>query len=173
MSDIQTLAPSGRGRRLRAVFLQPPAFFVKQIELTQNISQTIIPPFAQRLPLGEVQRRSRTRYRYANGGSRRSDFSVCRASCYNGEAAREQGVSPMSDCRGNPPLGSPVAYGGKPAYSAGFTATHWLLCAWSGSLFSNSCVSPNRVKSRRYNLASACNIFITILLTTFFMYLYA
>ncbi|MEH2359372.1 hypothetical protein [Nostoc sp.] len=29
--------------------------------------------------------------------------------------------------RRNPPLGSPVAYGGKPAYSAGFTATQWLL----------------------------------------------
>ncbi|MFN6460510.1 MAG: hypothetical protein RMZ41_001505 [Nostoc sp. DedVER02] len=25
------------------------------------------------------------------------------------------------------PTGSPVAYGGKPAVSAGFTATHWLL----------------------------------------------
>ncbi|MEH2005638.1 hypothetical protein [Nostoc sp.] len=33
--------------------------------------------------MGEVQRRSRTRYRYANGKSRRSDFSPCRASCYN------------------------------------------------------------------------------------------
>ncbi|MEH2264206.1 hypothetical protein [Nostoc sp.] len=32
--------------------------------------------------------------------------------CYNG---------------GNLPTGKPVAYGGKPAYSAGFTATHWLL----------------------------------------------
>ncbi|MEH1902898.1 MAG: hypothetical protein V7L04_16135 [Nostoc sp.] len=38
--------------------------------------------------MGEVQRCSRTRYRYANGGSRRSDFSVCRASCYNGEPLR-------------------------------------------------------------------------------------
>ncbi|MDF5736203.1 MULTISPECIES: hypothetical protein [unclassified Nostoc] len=27
----------------------------------------------------------------------------------------------------------PVAYGGKPAYSAGFTATHWLLCVLYGS----------------------------------------
>ncbi|MEH2346413.1 MAG: hypothetical protein V7K55_00135 [Nostoc sp.] len=25
-----------------------------------------------------------------------------------------------------PPALTPVAYGGKPAYSAGFTATHWL-----------------------------------------------
>ncbi|MCC5619853.1 hypothetical protein [Nostoc sp. CHAB 5715] len=36
----------------------------------------------------------------------------------------------MSDCRGNPPSGSPVAYGGKPAYSAGFTATRPLPSAF-------------------------------------------
>ncbi|MEH1899914.1 MAG: hypothetical protein V7L04_00440 [Nostoc sp.] len=58
-------------------------------------------------------------------------ISLCRASCYN---------------RGNPPSGSPVAYGGKPAYSNGFTATHWLLCAWSGSLFRNLCVSLSYIK---------------------------
>ncbi|MHC5816199.1 MAG: hypothetical protein ACYT04_09835 [Nostoc sp.] len=65
----------------------------------------------------------------ANGGSRRSDLSVCRASCYNSW---------------NPPSGSPVAYGGKPAYSAGFTATHWLLCASVVCYSVGLCVSPKR-----------------------------
>ncbi|MEH2074816.1 MAG: hypothetical protein V7K57_10560 [Nostoc sp.] len=45
-----------------------------------------------------------------DNGTLRTSFSH-NASCYNG---------------GNLPSGSPVAYGGKPAYSAGFTATHWL-----------------------------------------------
>jgi hypothetical protein len=47
----------------------------------------------------------------------KTPLQTSHASCYNG---------------GNPPPGSPVPYGGKPAYRAGFTATHWLPCKERG-----------------------------------------
>ncbi|MEH2250298.1 hypothetical protein [Nostoc sp.] len=44
------------------------------------------------------------------------------ATCFNG------GNPPLGDARGLATATlTPVAYGGKPAYSAGLTATQWLL----------------------------------------------
>jgi hypothetical protein len=49
---------------------------------------------------------------------------------------------------------TPVAYGGKPAYNAGFTATHWLLCA-SVVLFFNE---PQRRRGREVKAKIIRNI---------------
>jgi hypothetical protein len=104
-------------------------FCVTSIELTQNIFQTLI--------------------------------SLCRASCYNGEAARfwgataVLGVSPMSDCRGNPPPGDAS---GTPRANASRLRRETRLQRWThrnalatlclcGSLFCNSCVSAIHIEN--------------------------